>query len=138
MVSLLRYIHDIFSCYFFNFVTGISYHEEICVPVDDKISKVTSCPKDYLDIENPSLSFDPKKEECSYIYDQIKTRILRDCIKVNDSQKCEIDPLTDISSQPECFQLYEFRILHTCEGEQTSKVYISTTIMKYENQAVDI
>lgn len=80
------------------------------------------CPRGYLDFTNPSLSFDPDNEECSDTYNQTKLRILQECRHRNDSQKCSIDLSTDISSHPECFQVYEFRILHTCEGEQIIRV----------------
>lgn len=114
----------------FIYLAGLIHHEEACVYSDIRMPKETSCPKDYLDFQNPILSFDPEKDACYDIYDQIKTRLRNDCASVHASQKCLIDPSTDISSQPDCFQLYEFRIQHTCEGEQISKNYILVCIVK--------
>lgn len=91
----------------------------MCVNFEEGISKETFCPRGYFDFTNPRLSFDPEKKECSDTYNQTKLRILQECKDRNDSQKCLIDLSFDISSNPECFQVYEFRILHTCEGEQT-------------------
>ncbi|CAC5355492.1 unnamed protein product [Mytilus coruscus] len=94
---------------------GLFDQEEICVDVEGIISKETFCPKGYLDLQNARILFDPEREKCSDIYDQTKKRLLTDCGNVADSQKCLFDLSTDIRSQPECFQLYEFRIQHTCE-----------------------
>lgn len=92
------------------------------------MSKETFCPKDYLDLQNARISFDPEREKCSDIYDQTKKRLLTDCENASDSHKCVFDLSTDTRSQPECFQLYEFRIQYTCEGKQTFMVYIFVSI----------
>lgn len=90
----------------------------MCIHSKERIPKQTVCPRGYLDFTNLSLSFDPKKEECSETYTQTKMRILQDCRNRNDSQNCLIDLPTDTSSFQSCFQVHELRILHTCEGEQ--------------------
>lgn len=80
------------------------------------MSTQTHCPKGYLDFTNTSLSFDHKKKECSAHYEKTRTRILQECKNEDDgSQKCLIDLSTDISAKPECFQLHELQIRHTCE-----------------------
>ncbi|XP_071133034.1 uncharacterized protein [Mytilus edulis] len=103
--------------------------EEIC----EEISKETVCPRGYFDFTNPHLSFDPEKEECSNTYDQTKLRILQECRHRNASQKCLIDLSTDIRSHPECFQVYEYRILHTCED--VSSTTVSSNITSREDSS---
>ncbi|CAC5389531.1 unnamed protein product [Mytilus coruscus] len=39
---------------------GLSYHEETCVHLENRIPKETFCPKGYLLIQNQDFSFDPK------------------------------------------------------------------------------
>lgn len=82
------------------------------------MSKETFCPKNYLDLQNTRISFDPEREKCSDIYDQTKKRLLTDCENASDSHTCLFDLSTDTRSQPEYFQLYEYRIQYTCEGNQ--------------------
>lgn len=94
----------------------------MCVPIDEKTPKETQCPKGYLKLANSDVLFDPEKKECSKIYNQTKNRPLKECKKRNDSETCLIDLSTDTSAHPECFQLYDFHIIHTCEGE---KIYLS-------------
>lgn len=107
-----------FSCYTSNIFTGLLYHEEMCVPIDEKTPKETEWPKGYLNFADSHLLFDPEKQECSQIYNQTKNRLLEECKKSNESETCLIDLSTDTSDYPECFQLYDYHIIHTCEGEK--------------------
>ncbi|XP_052069283.1 MAM and LDL-receptor class A domain-containing protein 2-like [Mytilus californianus] len=96
--------------------TGLFYHEDNCVQLDEKTPEETKCPKGYLNITNSRLSFDPEKRECTKIYDQTKNHLLKECENRDNSQKCVFDFSTEKSSHPGCYQLYEFQIMHTCEG----------------------
>lgn len=120
MINILTGYYS--SSNIFNILTGLYDHEETCVHLDEGISKATICAKGFLDFTNQRLSFDPEKLECSHIYNQTKLRILQECEYRDNSQKCVLDLSNDMSSNPECFQVYDFRILHTCEGEQNVKV----------------
>ncbi|CAC5355484.1 unnamed protein product [Mytilus coruscus] len=103
-------------------------HEETCVDLDDELPIETYCPKNYLDLMNPRLDFDSEKKggQCSDVYNQTKTSVFKKCDNRNGSQRCLIDLSTDIKSNPECFQLYEYRILHTCK-ESDNMVTLSAT-----------
>lgn len=112
-------VFNTFVSFYCKIFTGLFDHEKECVHLNDGVPKETFCPRGYLEFKNPLLSFDPEKEECSETYDKTNMRILQECKYRNDSEKCLIDMSTDIRSHPECFQVYELQILHTCEGEQT-------------------
>ncbi|CAC5403053.1 unnamed protein product [Mytilus coruscus] len=94
---------------------GLINHEEICVDLDDDMSNEIYCPKGYIDLTNYRLSFDPEKNGCSDQYEKTRMRLFQEWKDGVDSQRFIFDLSTDISSKPECFQLREFRIRHTCE-----------------------
>ncbi|CAG2242737.1 unnamed protein product [Mytilus edulis] len=108
--------------------SGLSDHKIICADLDKVPAEKTYCPKGYLDFTSSSLIFEPEKMDfnCSEIYHQTKTRLETDCRKGNDSQRCVIDLSTDIRSHPECFQLNELRILHTCDEFEDETTTFST------------
>ncbi|VDI45276.1 Hypothetical predicted protein [Mytilus galloprovincialis] len=113
--------------------TGLLYQEEMCVPIDEKTHKETECPKGYLNFADSHLLFDPEKQECSKIYNQTKNHLLEECKKSNDSETCLIDLSTDTSDYPECFQLYDYHIIHTCEDEELTTVSSVITSKRYSS-----
>lgn len=132
----MQYQKISFACVMFNIFTGLFYQNEICADVEGIKSKETFCPKGYLELQNTRILFEPEREECSDIYSQTKQRLMTDCENVADSHTCLFDLSTDIRSQPECFQLYEYRIQHTCDGKQTFMVYIFINFVIFHSRMI--
>lgn len=109
--------NESFSYYILCIFAGLLYHEEMCVQLDEKKPEETKCSKGYLNITNSRLLFDPEKKECFKIYDTTKQRLSSECENRDDSQNCLINLESDKRSHPECFQLYELYIAHTCQGK---------------------
>ncbi|VDI01656.1 Hypothetical predicted protein [Mytilus galloprovincialis] len=121
--------------------TGLIIHEEICVDLNKDASTETYCPKGYLDFTNTGLSFDPERNECSEQYRRTRVRLIQECKDEDDeSQTCSLDLSTGISAKPKCFQLYEFRIRHTCERIKidSTKAQDTTTIVSDITSKEDI
>lgn len=114
-----------------NLFTGLIDHKKVCVDLDYELHAETYCPKGYLDVADLNLSFTPEKKDdyCSRIYYQITTRLKTECENRTDSEKCLIELSNDISSHPECFQLYDFRILYSCEVRENDKVHLSYRVL---------
>ncbi|XP_052069280.1 MAM and LDL-receptor class A domain-containing protein 1-like [Mytilus californianus] len=110
--------------------SGLIDHQKICVDLNDGLHAETYCSKDYLDLANFKLLFNPEKTDdyCSSIYYQTKSHLLNECKNRTDSQKCWINLSTDVSSHPECFRLYEIRIHHTCKVSETTTVSSFTAL----------
>ncbi|XP_071130565.1 uncharacterized protein [Mytilus edulis] len=120
---------------------GLIDYEDVCLDLNDEASTDTYCPKGYIDFTNASLSFDPEKKECSEHYEKTRTHLLRACKDQDDnSQDCSIDPSTDLTAKPECFQLHQIRIRYTCDGTtlETTKARDTTTVLSDITSKEDI
>ncbi|CAC5358612.1 unnamed protein product [Mytilus coruscus] len=80
----------------------------------DRNTIVETCPTQYLDIQNVSLSFEPEKEMCSEYL--IKERFLHNCTISEDEKSCELNFSSYVQRFPECFRPNEFQIQYKCEG----------------------
>ncbi|CAC5410020.1 unnamed protein product [Mytilus coruscus] len=94
--------------------SGLINYSQSCHKTDESIS-ITGCSKYYLQLNNTSIMFDPKFDDCSGVYQEAQTSTRTLCNDIKNSDTCTFNLSEVIMKEPRCFQPNRLLIRYTCE-----------------------
>ncbi|CAC5389521.1 unnamed protein product [Mytilus coruscus] len=93
---------------------GLLHYTESCRKTDESIS-LSGCSKYYLQLNDIKFKFDGELENCSAVYQDVKSSSRTLCNDINNADICTVNLSDVIRKDPSCFQSNSLLIEYKCE-----------------------
>ncbi|XP_052069169.1 MAM and LDL-receptor class A domain-containing protein 1-like [Mytilus californianus] len=101
--------------------SGSIKYSQTCLNTNKPIS-LLECSKYYLQLDKTELSFDPKVDDCSTVYQEVKTSMKSKCHDTYNSDICTFNLSEVIKKDPRCYQSNRLLIEYQCDDREKNKL----------------